>query len=559
MWSLAWSWKGPQSVRLFLWQIMHGSLKTHGELVRRHIPVSMACDRCGAPVEDILHALRDCPCIKRVWLCLVSEGDYNFFFHDNLRDWIVANLQNKSKPASHIPWECVFGVAVWRLWFWRNHFMVEGKLVDSSAIIMDVMARVNEIHRINFSHMSQQPRRRRDFCRLAGAGGVIRDYAGNWISGFCMNIGECTLVMAELWGLYQGLLLAWEAGIKWLLVEVDSLCVTQMISKQVVVPNVSYALVVAVRDLLNRNWQVCLTHIYREANSVADFMANMALSLPNTKLGFPSGENSSLPVAIFNGPEPFRGKSGSVSFCGLTHQLVEEGKLMSAPFQEDKGSFLWILAPVVLISSLILPQMFLGNVIEDFIKDNLLMEIVSSLTFESMFYVGLAIFLRITDRVQRPYLQFSPKRWGLITGLRGYLTSAFFTTGLKVVAPLFAVYVTWPVLRLPALVAVLPFLVGCAAQLAFETNLDKRGSSCWPLIPIIFEVYRLYQLSKAANFIERLMFSMKDLPRSPELLERGSAMVSMVVIFQILGVVCLWSLLTFLLRLFPSRPVAENY
>ncbi|KAL9453332.1 hypothetical protein AB3S75_009020 [Citrus x aurantiifolia] len=302
MWSLAWSWKGPLSVRLFLWQTMHGSLKTHGELVRRHIPVSLACNRCGAPVEYILHALRDCPCIKRVWLCLVSEGDYNLFFRDNLRDWIIANLQHKPKPVSHIPWECIFGVAVWRLWFWRNHFMAEGKLVDSSEIIMDVMARANEIHRINFSHMSQQPRRREIFvgwqaptwpwCKLntdgsvrnswdAGAGGVIRDYAGNWISGFCMNIGECTVVMAELWGLYQGLLLAWETGIKWLMVEVDSLCVTQMISKHVVVPNVSYALVVAVRDLLNRNWQVCLTHIYREANSVADFMANMALSLPS--------------------------------------------------------------------------------------------------------------------------------------------------------------------------------------------------------------------------------------------------------------------------------------
>ena len=41
--------------------------------------------------------------------------------------------------------------------------MVEGKLVDSSAIIMDVMAIANEIHRINFSHMSQQPRRREMF------------------------------------------------------------------------------------------------------------------------------------------------------------------------------------------------------------------------------------------------------------------------------------------------------------------------------------------------------------------------------------------------------------
>lgn len=115
-------------------------------------------------------------------------------------------------------------------------------------------------------------------------------------------------------------------------------------------------------------------------------------------------------------------------------------------------------------------------------------EMVASLCFEAMFYIGLGAFLSVTDSVQRPYLQFSPKRWGLITGLRGYLTSSFFTTGFKVIAPLFAVYVTWPVLGLQALVAVAPFLVGCAAQLAFEAHLNKRGSSCWPIVPIIFEV-----------------------------------------------------------------------
>ena len=152
--------------------------------------------------------------------------------------------------------------------------MVEGKLVDSSTISMDIMARASEIHRVNNSHMSQQPRRKEIFIGWqpppwpwyklntdgsirnswdAGAGGVIRDSVGHWISGFCMNIGECSVVMAELWGLYQGLILAWDAGIKRLLVEVDSLCVSQMISKQVVVPNVFYALVVAVRDLLSRN------------------------------------------------------------------------------------------------------------------------------------------------------------------------------------------------------------------------------------------------------------------------------------------------------------------
>ncbi|XP_059454217.1 uncharacterized protein LOC132184554 [Corylus avellana] len=286
-----------------------------------------------------------------------------------------------------------------------------------------------------------------------------------------------------------------------------------------------------------------------------------ANSNPDAKLAFSGRESSDsgVPVSGSNGVEPFRGKSGSISFYGLTHQLVEEGKLQSSPFKEEKGSLIWVLAPIALISSLILPQFFLANAIEDILQDVLLVEMVTSLLFEVLFYIGLAIFLLVTDRVQRPYLQFSPKRWGLITGLRGYLTCAFFTAGFKFMAPLFAVYVTWPMIGLPGLVSVVPFLISCVAQLAFEKLLEKRGSSSWPLVPIIFEVYRLYQLTKAAHFIERCVFSMKGLPASPELLERSGALFGMIVTFQILGVVCLWSLITFLLRLFPSRPVAENY
>ena len=96
-----------------------------------------------------------------------------------------------------------------------------------------------------------------------------------------MNIGESSVLMAELWGLYQGLSLAWDAGIKRLLIEEDNFCVTQMISKQVVVPNAFYALVVAVRELVSINWQIFITHIYHEANSATDFMANMTHSLPH--------------------------------------------------------------------------------------------------------------------------------------------------------------------------------------------------------------------------------------------------------------------------------------
>ena len=80
-----------------------------------------------------------------------------------------------------------------------------------------------------------------------------------------------------------------------LLVEVDSLCVSQIISKQVVVPNAFYAIVVAVQELLSRNWQISITHIFRKANSAADFMANMAHSVPHGLHLF-----TSLPVGIYS-------------------------------------------------------------------------------------------------------------------------------------------------------------------------------------------------------------------------------------------------------------------
>lgn len=69
------------------------------------------------------------------------------------------------------------------------------------------------------------------------------------------------------------------------------------------------------------------------------------------------------------GAEPFRGKSGSVSFRGMSHQSVEESQLVSAPFKENSGSLLWVLAPVALISSIVVPQFFIVSAIEDAFKN----------------------------------------------------------------------------------------------------------------------------------------------------------------------------------------------
>ena len=56
----------------------------------------------------------------------------------------------------------------------------------------------------------------------AGAGGVLRDHRGQWISGFSLHGGFATNNMAELAAVRQGLEMAWNMGYKLLHLELDS-------------------------------------------------------------------------------------------------------------------------------------------------------------------------------------------------------------------------------------------------------------------------------------------------------------------------------------------------
>lgn len=53
----------------------------------------------------------------------------------------------------------------------------------------------------------------------------MRDLNGRWIMGFMVNIGICTAVGAEVWAVLHGLQMAWRAGARRLIVELDSLLV----------------------------------------------------------------------------------------------------------------------------------------------------------------------------------------------------------------------------------------------------------------------------------------------------------------------------------------------
>ncbi|KAL9447744.1 hypothetical protein AB3S75_015255 [Citrus x aurantiifolia] len=67
-------------------------------------------------------------------------------------------------------------------------------------------------------------------------------------------------------------------GIRLLVVEIDSLCVTQFLNRKNF--NATLPLVNDILGLLSHDWQVSVHYIYREANFAADFMASHALTLP---------------------------------------------------------------------------------------------------------------------------------------------------------------------------------------------------------------------------------------------------------------------------------------
>ncbi|GAU28906.1 hypothetical protein TSUD_59160 [Trifolium subterraneum] len=90
--------------------------------------------------------------------------------------------------------------------------------------------------------------------------------------------------MAEIWGLYEGLCLARNLGITRLEVQVDSEALVKAIQGSNVGGNMYWNIMKKIQELLNLDWEIRLTHIYRDANRCTDILANMGSNLAANKI-----------------------------------------------------------------------------------------------------------------------------------------------------------------------------------------------------------------------------------------------------------------------------------
>lgn len=84
---------------------------------------------------------------------------------------------------------------------------------------------------------------------------------------------------AEVWGIYYGLKLAWEKGFRSIIIESDSRRVVDWLTNNnghVRTRGVIANIITRCKDMMQRDWVIKVSHIFREHNRVADQLAKKA-------------------------------------------------------------------------------------------------------------------------------------------------------------------------------------------------------------------------------------------------------------------------------------------
>lgn len=108
--------------------------------------------------------------------------------------------------------------------------------------------------------------------------GLIHDTQGVFIKGFYYSLGAGNAGWAELWALCLGIKLARKLQLCHVMFEMDSLSVVNMVHLGGTVNAFFRPLLEEILlELQHSDWRASVSHIYREVNRCADYLAKQTL------------------------------------------------------------------------------------------------------------------------------------------------------------------------------------------------------------------------------------------------------------------------------------------
>ncbi|CAN1818744.1 Putative ribonuclease H protein At1g65750 [Linum perenne] len=108
----------------------------------------------------------------------------------------------------------------------------------------------------------------------AATGGILCNHMGRPLGTFAANLGRCSIMRAELRAAEFGLMIAWDRGYKKVHLQLDSrAAVTTVLGDQEEDSRHGWTLG-TINELRSRDWEVTISHTFREGNTVADLLAH---------------------------------------------------------------------------------------------------------------------------------------------------------------------------------------------------------------------------------------------------------------------------------------------
>lgn len=262
------------------------------------------CPICSNNSETFLHLFRDCGVARMVWVNLKNDIPVQFFEENNFQSWLVINLKSNNRLDLG-KWSLIFATTLDRLWWARNELVFKQIVPTAISTTARVRHLVDEVQNsdrmlidLNKINSNQQMSSNinwevpatgfvklncdgavRSFYEAAACGGVLRDDNGFFLWGYSVKLGKCTVPQAELWAIIHGLKLAKERGFAQIIVESDSSAAVNFINTGCLSTHQCRPLVNEIHKIMSELGNIRVAHVFREANQVADRLANHGLSL----------------------------------------------------------------------------------------------------------------------------------------------------------------------------------------------------------------------------------------------------------------------------------------
>ncbi|KAE8714784.1 hypothetical protein F3Y22_tig00110187pilonHSYRG00036 [Hibiscus syriacus] len=188
VWNTAWGFDGPQRVCHFLWLVIRSRLMTIVERNRRGLTAD--------PRSHTASALFSKPLM--VWL------------HENLAKSLGVRTQQCELPLETYVWDFNLEALETKKQFSACSSPSSPRTTHWNPS-PDGFLKLNTDGAVNRAKLKDS------------MGGVQRDMNGAWVARYSRNIGRCSGFQVELWTVLDALALAWNRGIRHLIVELDNL------------------------------------------------------------------------------------------------------------------------------------------------------------------------------------------------------------------------------------------------------------------------------------------------------------------------------------------------